>query len=60
MSNNFKLGNRVIVFQNSERIPTHSYIGKTGIVIGTKSKDVVVQFDDNKIGYIWDKDLNIV
>ena len=51
------VGDRVTVFQNSERIPSMSFIGDSGTVCGTRSKDVLVKFDNGKELYIYENDL---
>lgn len=51
------MGDRVTVFQNSERIPSMSFIGDSGTVCGTRSKDVLVKFDNGKELYIYENDL---
>ncbi|WP_143322663.1 hypothetical protein [Clostridium sp. HBUAS56010] len=56
-----KCGDRVEVFQNSERIESHSYLNKKGIATGKhKTSDYEVIFDDGQISYIYIKDLKII
>lgn len=55
--NKFNIGDRVMVFQNSERIPCAACIGKTGTVIYHKCRDAVVEFDDGSKHAIWEIDL---
>lgn len=58
---NLKCGDRVEVFQNSERIESLSYLNKTGIATGKrKANDFEVVFDDGQKSYVYIEDLEIV
>nr|WP_024835498.1 hypothetical protein [Clostridium sp. 12(A)] len=58
---NLKCGDRVEVFQNSERIKRLSYLNKTGIATGKrKANDFEVVFDDGQNSYVYIEDLKIV
>ncbi len=58
---NLKCGDRVEVFQNSERIESLSYLNKTGIATGkSKANDFEVVFDDGQKSYVYIEDLKIV
>lgn len=55
--NNFENGTDVRVIRNSDRIESAERIGWTGRVIGHRSKDAIIEFDDGCIGYIFEGDL---
>jgi len=44
----FSTGDRIVVFQNTERIPCCGFVGKKGVVVGYCSKDALIQFDDGE------------
>ena len=51
----FKLGDKVKVVKNSERIPYESMIGMVGIIYGFKCGDCLIEFKDGtKTGIIQD------
>ena len=53
----FRIGTKVMVVRNSERIISAERIGFVGTAIGYSGKDVIVRFDDGDIGYIIECDL---
>lgn len=53
----FAIGDRVTVITNSERAPGYERIEKSGIVVGFKSTDYVIEFDDGVILGIYFMDL---
>lgn len=56
----FKIGDRVKVVRNSERILSENRIGTEGVVVGFKSMDCVIEFNNGyRIGIIQD-DLELV
>lgn len=55
--NNFSVGERVIVYKNSERIPKAARIGKVGIITGLCATDCWIQFDDGELACICSKDI---
>ncbi len=58
MKNNYKVGDRVLVIQNSERVASSAHLGETGVVTQNVAGDCLVRFDDDgSLGYIWQKDL---
>lgn len=59
MKSNFHIGDRVIVARNFERMPSASYIGKHGEIIGFKYRDAIVRLDgDSKTVAIIIRDLD--
>ncbi len=51
----FSVGDRVIVFQNSERV--HGLIGSTGVIVGFRSNDAIVRFNNGGEHFIYENDL---
>lgn len=55
----FSLGDRVVVYQNTERSLPYEFIGMKGTVVGYCSKDAIIQFNDGKEFYIYENDLKL-
>lgn len=53
----FSLGDRVVVYQNTERSLPYRFVGMLGTVVGHCSRDVIIRFDDGKEFYIYENDL---
>ena len=56
----FKLEAEVKITRNSERRSNCANIGRIGKVIGYKSNDCIVEFQDGTVQYIIYKDLEII
>ena len=53
----FSIGDRIVVFQNTERTTRYEFIGKRGIVVGYCSRDAIIRFDDGVELCIYEDDL---
>lgn len=57
----FQLGDKVIIFQNTERVPSAGRIGKSGVVFSNMMRDIEILLDgEGKSVRIIEDDLELV
>lgn len=55
----FRAGDKVKVVKNTERIHSASCVGMVGDVVGSRSRDCLVRFEDGTAHAIFEEDLEL-